>query len=252
MHSNQADIDQLVRIAEITNKYHFCSLEGWAVEAMHKVLSGVYGSPTFVPTTSDRLSRILEMSIICNHTKLRDFVVARWTSLILSRELEPTIALLVADKYCLRLLLGVAYYVQLMAVGNGFVVNDGLSREQRIRLMSGHWSLVNLWDRLRVSPPKFEKGANGCVYHNNGCVSIWTAIWLEVGKSEKTLAFGTADVMGRLRCMEEQLSWNQELATSLTPQCRKAALAALQEVVKDVEERLADHFDDVSVVGSTQ
>jgi len=46
--------------------------------------------------------------------------------------------------------------------------------------------------------------------------------------------------------MEEQLSWNADLASSLTSHCRAAALGALQEVIKEVEECLADHFDDVS------
>jgi hypothetical protein len=58
---------------------------------------------------------------------------------------------------------------------------------------------------------------------------------------------GTADVIGRLRCMEEQLSWHGDLATGLTPGCRTAALASLQEVIKEVEEKLSDHFDDVSI-----
>jgi hypothetical protein len=179
-------------IAEITNKYHFVTLEGWAVEAIHRVLSGVHGPPVFALNTSDRLSRVLEISIICNHIRLRDSVVAQWTSRILRRELEPAPALVVADKYNLRMLLGVAYYIQLMEVGTSFSKDNKLNREQRIRLMSGHWSLVNLWDELRVTSPKFEKGANGCVYHNAGCVSIWAAKWLEVGKSEKTLMFGTS------------------------------------------------------------
>lgn len=155
--SKEADIDQLVQIAEITNKYHFGSLEAWATEAVHKVLSGIYGTPLHPLTTSDRLARVLEMSVICGHPRLRDLVVSQWTSRILCRELEPAPALIVADKYNIRLLRGVGYYIQLFSMGTIFSNAGGLNREQWIRLMSGHWSLVNLWDRLRISPPKFEK-----------------------------------------------------------------------------------------------
>jgi hypothetical protein len=159
--SKDADIDGLVKIAEITNKYHFGSLEGWAIEAIYKVLSGKYGEPLQPLKTSDRLARVLEASILCGHNLLRDLVSDQWTASIITRELDAAPALLIADKYDLRMLLGCAYYMQLMMIGTNFSREDGLSRDQRIRLISGHLSLVNLWERLRITPPKFEKVSGG-------------------------------------------------------------------------------------------
>ncbi|KDQ62746.1 hypothetical protein JAAARDRAFT_701708 [Jaapia argillacea MUCL 33604] len=246
----KADISHLLTIAEITNKYHFATIETWAVDALYNVLSGAYGTPSneLASCSSDRIARVLEIAILCNHHRLRDNVIAQWTNRILSRTLWPGPALTFSDKYNLRSLQGVAYYVQLMesrTTPGECHLDDTLSRDQRVRLLSGSWSLVNLWDVLRTTPPTFDR-PDGCTYHQHGCLSVWNSQWLAAGKHEKTLKYRSSDVLGRLRCMQDILLANSDLGSLLTPQCRAAALKALVVLMEDIEERLADHFVDLT------
>ncbi|KAH9947432.1 hypothetical protein B0H21DRAFT_691983 [Amylocystis lapponica] len=255
----KADIAQLLTIAEATNKWHFASVEAWAIDAVYNVTSGVHGAPAhdLAHCTSAKLARVLAVALLCGHARLRDFAVDKWTHRILARELRPAPALAIADRHGLPGLAGIAYYVQLMEMGPNFAIAhaDGvedeageavvLSREQRLRLLSGHWSLVRLWEHVRTAPPKFQR-PDGCTYHQQGCLSTWAAVWLEVGKSETTLRYSGADVVGRLRSMEEQLSMHVDLGSSLTPQCKRRALLALKATVKEVQDGLADHFADLT------
>ncbi|KZT19975.1 hypothetical protein NEOLEDRAFT_1076570 [Neolentinus lepideus HHB14362 ss-1] len=248
--SASADVDNLITIAEITNKYHFTSVETWAVDALHNVLSGVYGKSQTDLATCDStlLARLLETAILCNHTRLRSLIVSKWSNRILLRDVSPALAIVVADRHALRSLQGIAYYVQLMEVGcdpQKLTADTTLSRDQRTRLLSGHWSLVKLWDRLRVTAPAFER-SDGCTFHNHGCLKVWEDQWLEVGKYEKTLAYSSADVLGRLRCMRDHLMMTGEIVLRLTPQCRKAAVDSLWRTIKEVEDGLADHFNDLT------
>lgn len=255
-----ADADALLNIASITNKYHFASIESWAVDALYNVVSGLHGTPLHDLSifSSVRMARILEVALLCGHQRLKEFVVKTWTKRILQRNLRPFLALAVAEKYELRGLLGVAYYVQLMDMEEGFEMDkveekdgatneDGISLtpEQKIRLLSGHWSLTQLWERLRTSPPTFTR-PDGCTYHQHGCLSTWTTVWATVGKSEQTLRFRTADVVTRLRSIEEQLCVHTDLQCALTPQCKRRALLAVKATIKEVQDGLADHFVDLA------
>ncbi|TFK52351.1 hypothetical protein OE88DRAFT_1698157 [Heliocybe sulcata] len=248
--STTAAIDSLMTIAEMTNKYHFTTMETWAVDALHNVLSGAYGKPQtdLATCNSTTLARLLETAILCNHTGLRSLIVSKWANRILLRDIGPALAIVVADRHALRSLQGIAYYVQLMEVGSDpqkLRADTTLNRDQRARLLSGHWSLVKLWDRLRISAPAFQR-SDGCTFHSHGCSKVWEDQWLEAGKNEKTLAYSSADVLGRLRCMKENLMMNGEIVLRLTPQCRKAAVESLWRTIKEVEDGLADHFSDLT------
>ncbi|KAI1793329.1 hypothetical protein LXA43DRAFT_238293 [Ganoderma leucocontextum] len=298
-----ANVDRLLTIAEMTNKYHFASIETWAVDALYNVISGLHGSPQpqyeLGHCSSAWMKRLLEVALLCGHTALRNYVAERWVDRIVARDLRPVHALEIADRSGIRRLQGYAYYVQLLEMGDSFdagVVEDGkqysrsrlgtaatvtataiavagpngngdrdngtpssartgtpasLTCEQRQRLLSGHWSLSRLWDTLRTNPPKFQR-PDGCTYHQQGCVSTWTQVWRDVGKSEGTLKHAPGDVLGRLRAMEEQLFMHADLSCALTPQCKRGALMALKATMKEVQEGLADHFADLTHTQAAQ
>ena len=272
----------------MTNKYHFASIETWAVDALYNVISGLHGPPQphyeLGHCSSAWMKRLLEVALLCGHTALRNYVAERWVDRIVARDLRPVHALEIADRSGIRRLQGYAYYVQLLEMGDSFdpgVVEDGkqysrsrlgtaalagpngngngengvpsaragtpasLTREQRQRLLSGHWSLSRLWDTLRTTPPKFQR-PDGCTYHQQGCVTTWNAVWRDVGKAEGTLKHAPGDVLGRLRAMEEQLFMHADLSCALTPQCKRGALVALKATIREVQEGLADHFADLT------
>ncbi|KAI0352584.1 hypothetical protein OH77DRAFT_1428282 [Trametes cingulata] len=284
----EGNVDRLLTICEMTNKYHFASIEAWATDALYNVISGLHGRPQqpydLAHCSSAWMRRLLEVAMLCGHDKLLQLVADRWVDRILKRDLRPIHALDIAARCGHNKLLGYAYYVQLLEMGPDFdpgVVEDGrqfargwqytfidletfvmgtvaaangeprigtpavLTREQKQRLLSGHWSLTRLWERLRGAPPRFDR-PEGCTYHQHGCLSTWAQVWREVGRSGTTLRLEAADVLGRLKVMQEQLSTHADLSNALSPQCKRAALLALKAAVTEVEEGLAGHFRDLT------
>lgn len=280
-----ANVERLLTIAEMTNKYHFASIETWAVDALYNVISGLHGPPQpqyeLGHCSSAWMKRVLEVALLCGHAPLRNYVAERWVERIVARDLRPVHALDIADRSGLRRLQGYAYYVQLLEIGDDFdpgVSEDGkqysrsrlgttatalaaagpggeatagtpavLTHVQKQRLLSGHWSLTRLWEQLRLSPPAFQR-PDGCTYHQHGCLATWTTVWMEVGKSETTLKYPGVDVLGRLKAMEGQLFMHADLSCALTPQCKRSALLALKATMKEVQGGLADRFADLTAV----
>ncbi|KAH9931668.1 uncharacterized protein BXZ73DRAFT_77692 [Epithele typhae] len=277
------DVDRLLTIAEMTNKYHFASIEKWAVDALYNVISGLHGAPqeqyALATCTSAWMKRLLEVAMLCDHPRLRDLVAESWMVRIIALDLRPVHALDVADHSGLRhlrlrvlrpaprdgrrlrprrrrrrpRLLPRALRLAPSSPDPG--ETDGprpaaptratLSRTQRQRLLSGHWSLSRLWARLRAAPPRFDR-PDGCTYHQQGCVRTWALVWAEVARTEATLRRPAVDVLARLQAIEEQLLVHADLACALTPACKRAAFAALREVVLGVRVGLADHFVDLT------
>nr|VWO95803.1 Eukaryotic translation initiation factor 3 subunit G (eIF3g) (Eukaryotic translation initiation factor 3 RNA-binding subunit) (eIF-3 RNA-binding subunit) (Translation initiation factor eIF3 p33 subunit homolog) (eIF3 p33 homolog) [Ganoderma boninense] len=281
-----ADVERLLTIAEMTNKYHFVSFEAWAMDALYNVISGLHGTPRAQYELGRCLSmwmkRLLEVALLCQHTKLLNYVAERWVERIIDRDLRPIHALDIADRSGIRELQGYAYFIQLLEMDDDFhpgVVEDGpknsrwmsaftlagphgngnggssateragtpasLSCEHKDRLLSGHWSLSRLWERLQSKPPLFQQG-DGCANHQQGCLATWTQVWQELGKSDSALKLPAADVPGRLRGMEQHLYLNgglyAHLSRGLAPECRRSVIVALRKTIMDVEGGLADHF----------
>ena len=124
-----------------------------------------------------------------------------------------------------------------------------LTSVQITRLLSGFYSLVSSWDYRRLNPPTFPR-PDGCTYHMHGCVSTFRTVWCDVARSEKTMRYGSADIVGRLRCVEEQLRASTELACALSPGCKREAMTAVKKCIKGVQEQLSTHFVDLTVPGT--
>ncbi|KAH9936137.1 uncharacterized protein B0H18DRAFT_972424 [Fomitopsis serialis] len=123
-----------------------------------------------------------------------------------------------------------------------------LTSTQLKRLLSGFYALVTLWDHLRLNPPAFPR-PDGCTYHMHGCVATFRTVWCEAARSEKTARYGSADVVGRLRSVEDQLRASTDMACALSPGCKREALAAVRKCVKEVQEGLSARFVDLTVTG---
>ncbi|OCH92635.1 hypothetical protein OBBRIDRAFT_791083 [Obba rivulosa] len=279
--TSAANIPHLLTIASITHKYHFHRTSNWAISSAFRVLSDTYGTPTCNPSTASAslLARILEVALRCAHEPLTKLAEDIWAHRVLTCELHPRRALALADAHGLRLLGGAAYYAQLLEMEDGFQdPRDGsntsgdnsddtplgnlsqptpgaqdavdeipaLTEGQRRRLLCGHWSLVRLWEQLRARAPVFRR-PEGCTYHARGCLSTWGTVWDEAARAEETLARPPADVLGRLAVMEARLTADSDLQTALTPACRRRALLAVKEIIKETKEELAGHFIDLTV-----
>ncbi|CAL1713000.1 unnamed protein product [Somion occarium] len=280
-HTASVQLPQLITLTSILNKYHFSGTCAWALCALYNVLSGGYGTTPAQYSLSEcserLLERIVEVACVCEHQELRNYVEERWMGRIWGLNSDPLNgkrrekavrrAVRVADTWGMKRLAGVAYYVLLVEmdgkIERTFSIDPSssassdegtneddqtpppLSPVQIIRLLSGHMSLVSLWDQLRRSAPAFAR-PDGCVFHVHGCLSVWSSAWAEAARSDVTLnKYRSCDIVGRLKRMEEQLMGNTDLQCALTPGCRRKAMFAIRELVSSVTDGLAGHFVDV-------
>ncbi|KAI0631961.1 hypothetical protein C8Q77DRAFT_1059613 [Trametes polyzona] len=126
------NVDRLLTICEMTNKYHFATTETWAVNALYNVVTGLHEipPPQHHPDhcSSAWMKRLLEVALLCGHGKLRELVAKCWVDRIITRDLRPIHALEIAARSGERHLAGYAYYVQLLEMGPDFdpgVLEDG-------------------------------------------------------------------------------------------------------------------------------
>lgn len=222
-----APVPTLLTIAEITNKYHFASTASWAITALYDVFKAGEATNQWNPTLcrSSLFQRVIQVAILCGHTELCDFAVDKWIDRIMNRSANPILAMSVADKFGLTKLAGVSYYVALLECGPqlqwsnatfGDIDQDmeeassggssaggeadaneekkaktpppQLNAAQKVRLLSGFFSLVRYWEQVRSTPSSFARPA-GCTYHAHGCLSTWHHTWISVAQVAGSMKF---------------------------------------------------------------
>jgi hypothetical protein len=268
-----ADVGALLTIAEMTNKYSFITTSTWAIDTLHVLYREDTLTNQWNPILcrSSHFKRVIEVSLLCGHEELCNFAVNHWIDRILNRTANPLIAMAVADKHGLIKLQGVSYYVALLESGpnleldsdtfGGPEPNDELPPDspqpplkltstQKARLLSGFFALINLWEQLRVTAPTFQR-PDGCTYHAHGCLGTWQHAWSSIARSEVTARMSPADVVGRLKAMQDLLVADGDIAFALTPVCRRAAMASVRELVKKVQDELAAYFVDLTLCGKS-
>ncbi|KAL4250563.1 hypothetical protein ABKN59_002257 [Abortiporus biennis] len=208
---------------------------------------------------STHLERLLEIGVLCSHEGMKTLIGDVWMKRLWVTARKPSSspsapnsnsflemmelgiegikrAILVGDKYGMKTLCGVAYYVLLICWdgsdlgvggggGGGLEEEGGLSQgqededevlhsehsdeegereddeddneeqqhqpqphspplkltpTQQLKLLKGHFNLIQLWDNsLSMNAPKFER-PEGCTYHSHGCLSSWNSVWESV------------------------------------------------------------------------
>ena len=81
---------------------------------------------------------------------------------------------------------------------------------------------------------------------HGGCLSTWQHAWHTVARAAATTKLPPADVVGRLRAMQDVLVADGDLAFALTPVCRRAAMASVKELIRKVQDELARYFRDLA------
>ncbi|KAF5360596.1 hypothetical protein D9756_005040 [Leucocoprinus leucothites] len=127
--SPAADLDQLVAIARIANKYAFKSTEIWILDAIEKYVdrkpspiipTSAYGvpfthlatiSPAYNPRieNAEQLTRLIRLAQMCNHERLLNTMIQLLRSLMVGSVQYAYLAMTLADELGLRALRGVAY-----------------------------------------------------------------------------------------------------------------------------------------------
>ena len=280
IHTPKADILRLVDIARVSYKYHFKSLETWALDAINDHVNrkdsalftfSSLPSPAGFSITraafqanSTQLSRLIRLAQLCEHESLLSTM-----TMLLKRMMKQGIeyahlAMTLADELDLRYLRGAAY---LEVMQKAVVVvrkkgKDGLnedsedldrdildhqgrlvvSAEQQLRLLTGYYRLTQAWEKLRNSPLPLDHAATcGATWHQHGCTQSWLEFWKEKTKADNITVMPLSDFLGRLRGISKEFDrWGS--ATYMHHDCRVIAKRAIQEKIKHVEDSLPDFF----------
>lgn len=250
--SIQVNNVKLAPVARIAHKYHFSSIEFWALQSL-TVLHKQHTEP--IPTS--HLMQITETAVLCDSAELLDVVIVKWKRL-LGEGKEVPVAIQVAERFNLRGLLGLAYNSMMLKGRAQWESDSRLTRTQRIRLLSGHYNLLKLCEELSSSPPRFTHDSTCIGQGKVHCKKAWTSLWKTIhsGKSGiigQAVTLQSADLVGNMMMAESIVKALAEgsipddgLLDSMQDSCLKLALTSTEKKVKDMQDNLADLFTDIS------
>ncbi|KAF7319912.1 BTB domain-containing protein [Mycena kentingensis (nom. inval.)] len=128
IHSDSADLTQLMDIARMANKYSFKSIETWSLDALQEyvtlkpspILTSIPPPNTYVfsPTQPDygqgsennaQLTRLVRLAQLCSHDALLNTMIQLLRQLMSSSLQYAYLAMTLADELDLRVLRGAAY-----------------------------------------------------------------------------------------------------------------------------------------------
>ncbi|KAK7681595.1 hypothetical protein QCA50_015328 [Cerrena zonata] len=285
IHTPQADVVRLVDIARVSYKYHFKSLEAWALDAINDHVnrkdSALFTFPSPSPSgfaisrgtfqaNSTQLSQLIRLAQLCDHERLLSTMITLLKRMMSQGIEYAHLAMTLADELDLRTLRGVAYLevMQKAAVvvrrdkGKGVLNEDGegadtdivdsegrliVSAEQQLRLLTGYYRLTQAWEKLRTCPIPFDHAAScGATWHQHGCTQSWLEFWKEKTKGETVIVLALSDFLGRLKVIAKEFDrWGS--ATYMHHDCRLIARKVIQEKIRQVEETLPDFFVEESI-----
>ncbi|KAL6302003.1 hypothetical protein BKA93DRAFT_737701 [Sparassis latifolia] len=254
-----ANCMQLVHLARITHKYQFRSIETWALGALHIFYSrpGAFdlpGIPPGLPHTTPppevpSLVAITELAALCERQDLMELTVAQWKHQIgEGKDLARAIG--IGERLNLRGMLGLAYHAMMLKGKLHWDAEPALTREQRVRLLCGYYTLGKLWESLPAQPPALSHSAR-CTSQQR-CSKAWGALWkavLELG-TEIIPGLQREDVLARLvlaECTIKSLierDLQVQGVSDRLPHCKESALIATTMRVRDFREALSDYFSD--------
>jgi hypothetical protein len=195
--TENADLTQLIDIANKANKYSFTSIQNWALDALQQHVqrkpSPILGAgpcsttgqptPEALATCGILLTRLVRLAQTCGHEPLLGTMVARLRTFMGLSLRFAYLAMTLADELDLRPLRGCAY-LEVMQKASVIVAKPRpddpnqpwtppgeidederlvVTSAQQLRLLSGYYQLTNAWERLRAKPPAFEH-ATSCSF----------------------------------------------------------------------------------------
>ena len=203
--------------------------------------------------SSATLSLLMDVSIQFNRKNIIELINKKWYDRLLNKSTPSVPAIQAADKHDLEDIRGMAYYIHVQdmldrqtVTGRGATqlrADPKLNNGQVMRLLSGYWSLVSLWERTRLKPIELPQSTS-CTSesHHQRCSATWERRWVSAAGWKRILGLNSADVLGLLACLRDQLSGDEDLNKGTNSDCRMAGLEALKALQVKVQDGLADHF----------
>ncbi|TCD70172.1 hypothetical protein EIP91_004642 [Steccherinum ochraceum] len=253
----------LVNLARISHKYQFRSLEGWALQVLYTYFTTnpaafdslpasdpepipTHGNQSVEPRTPS-LVQVTELASFCDRQDLLNLAVTRWTRHIAAGK-DLALAITISERFGLKNMLGLAYFYMMLKGRAHWETEATLSREQRIRLLSGSYSLGKLWDALPGQPPVITHSAR-CTSQQR-CTKAWGNLWKAVLESLEGMIPGLPreDVVARTMLAESMVKALVESQipsqgyVETIPHCKESALYAATMRSRELKESLADYF----------
>jgi len=221
---------RLLNIAQLANKYCIASYEAWALD---RLISLAKNPNSFIRHASPEIcARALHVAFLCDHQPLIDIILSKLVPRILwSSDFDRQPILQLSIKLGIPILQGVIYYRNLV---------QNPEQDQ-----SAYESLVRLWNRIRTTPPSFEKDKETCTDPEHiQCLATWSNLWSTTASSEQTVTnCGDVDVLGRLKCMMIQLKKAMESRSdAMSLGCTLLALESITVARDEIVNGLIDHF----------
>ncbi|KAF5377918.1 hypothetical protein D9615_006697 [Tricholomella constricta] len=245
------DLERLLYLATVAKSLEFYELHEWAIQSMQKAFTA---NIVLTDTCSSaNFTRVIEIATQYKATDLLDAAVSTWSDRVRRRDIPAVPAILAADTHKLPQLRGIAYYTHLLeAIEQSppgtpttllrFQADPKLSDKQVIRLLAGHFSLVNFTERYRRCPVKLDRAEDCSTEAHRACTLVWSEQWQAAAGSRKVLGHSSADILGIFSGMSEQLNADVELVEGVTSACRLAGLESLKRNVVDARESLPQYF----------
>jgi hypothetical protein len=183
--SAEGDLIQLSNVARMAHRYHYITIEAWALNA----LLANFSSQPVTSVLTHALVQITEVAVLCEDKLLLGAVRLPWKDLIGERK-DLAIAINMMESFGIWDLEGLAYHAMLLEGREYWESDLNLSWEQRIWLLSGHYNLTEASEALADNPPVFIHNPR-CNDEEN-CNADWGNLW-ELITSINPLVVGTGN-----------------------------------------------------------
>lgn len=258
--TSDANCFQLVNLARVSHKYQFRSIETWALGVLHNFYSrqGAFDAipssntsslPQSAASEVPSLVEITKLAALCERPELLELAIVRWKRQI-GEGKDLALAIGISEELNIRSIMGLAYHA-MMLKGKAYWDSDpSLTRDQKVRLLCGYYSLSKMWEVLPSQPPPIAHSTR-CTGQQR-CAKAWGALWknvLEMG-SEVIPGLQKEDVLSKLMLVESivktlvEKDIQPQCNLDGLPPCKENALIATTLKVREFKETLTDYFLD--------
>ncbi|KAK6980770.1 BTB domain-containing protein [Favolaschia claudopus] len=245
------DLDCILLVAEITNKYHFVSLETWSIKIIETIVPAVSFTEARMMSF---LMRTMTLAERVSNEELSHDVMVAWVSALQSG-VNPGPLLAILDRDGPSSLATRTYYAQLLRMkvvpGAESPNNlpylsecEGLSEPQVTKLLFGRWSLEAEFIRLSKITPPLPRG-NHCavMFHADFCIPEWKDIWRRCIGSNTVQECDSADLLQRMRLVHAYFSRNVNVGDAeISATCAQNICQFMSSLVEETRRSLGNHF----------
>lgn len=250
------ELARLFNIAAASRNFHAPIMEDWVAQV---ILNTAKSIDLMDACSSATLSKFIDIALEHNYHAALKLVVDKWCNRLIGKSTPSVPAIQAADRHeeakidDLKKLRGIAYYVHVQDMldrqtehaesgATHLRTDPKLNNGQVMRLLSGYWSLVSLWERLRLNPIPLPRSSACSVEMHGKCASTWSRRWTSAAGWKRILGHSSADVLGLLDTLRDQLLNDDDLKSWLHCDCRTTGLDEIKKLKEKTKEGLAEHF----------